>query len=58
MELVGGDNIIKSNKLVKVARDQASSKEDQVQIDDMKAICFLISSNPKRYSFLMNKIRD
>ena len=47
MELVGGDNIIKSNKLVKVDRDQASSKEDQVQIDDMKTIVSLLSANKK-----------
>ena len=54
----GGENIIRSNQLVKVAVYQASSKEKQVQFNDMKAMCFLLSSNQKRYSFLLKQLRD
>ena len=38
--------------------DQASSKEKQVQIGKMKAICFLLSANQKMYSFLLKQLRD
>ena len=43
---------------MRVAEDQASYKENQVQVDKMKAICFLLSSNQKRYSLLLKQLRD
>ena len=58
MELAGGGNITRSNQLVKVAGDQASSKEKKVQVDKMKEMCLLLSANQKRYSFLLKQLRD
>ena len=52
-----GGGILKSNRLVKVDGDQASSKEKQVQIDDIKAMCFLLSADQKRRNFLLKQLR-
>ena len=48
IELAGGLNIIRINQLVKVIRYQASSKEKQVQVDEMKSIFFLLITDQKR----------
>ena len=58
MELVRGENILRSDQLVKLAGDQASSKENQVQIDEMKAIFFLLRANQNMYIFLLKKLRN
>ena len=58
MYLSGGENILRRDQLFKVAGYQASSKEKQVQVDKMKALCFLLRSYQKRYSLLLNKVRD
>ena len=58
MELVGGENILRSDQLVKVARERSSSKEKQFQFYKMKAMCFLLSANQKRYSFLLKQPKD
>ena len=42
MELVGIEHILRSDQLVKVAVDQASYREKQVHIDEVKEMCFLI----------------
>ena len=57
MELAGVEKILSSNKLVKVAGYQASTKEKQIQVDKMKEMCFLISSDQNNYSFLLKKMR-
>ena len=58
MYMARGENILRSAQLVKLSGYQASSKENQVRIDEMKAICFLLSTNPKRYSLLLRQLRD
>ena len=58
IELSRGQNILRINQLVKVAGHQASYKENQVQVDEMRAMCFLLSANQNRYSFLLKKLRD
>ena len=47
-----------SNQLVKVIGQQASSKQQQIQVGEMKAMGFLLSANKKMYSFLLKKLRD
>ena len=58
MEMSGGENILRSNQLVSVAGDLASSKENQVQVDNMKEICFLLSADQKRYSFMLKQLME
>ena len=36
----------------------ASSKENKVQIGEIKAMCFLIRADQKRYSLPLKKLRD
>ena len=38
--------------------NQASSKDKQVQVDEMKEMCFFLSANQNSYSFLLKKLRD
>ena len=57
MDPAGGENILRSNQLFKVAGYQASSKEKQVQIEKMKEMCFLLSANQKKYIFLLKELR-
>ena len=52
MELAGGDNILRREKLTKNG-NQASKKEKQAQIDQMKAMFSLISTDQKIYIFLL-----
>ena len=47
MELSGGENILISNQLVKVAGYQSSSKEKQVKVDDIKKMGFPSKRRPK-----------
>ena len=58
MEMSGGENILRSDQLVSVAGDLASSKENQVQVDNMKEICFLLSADQKRYSFMLKQLME
>ena len=58
MELAGKENILRSDKLVKVAGDQDSYKEKQVQVDEMKEMFFLSSSDQNRYILMLQKLRD
>ena len=58
MELSGGENILRSDQLVKVAGYQAPYKENQIKVDEMKSICFLLSADQNVYSFLLKKMRD
>ena len=58
MYMARGENILRSAQLVKLSGYQASSKENQVQIGEMKEMCFLLNSNQKRYSFLLKQPRD
>ena len=57
MELTGGEEILRSDQIFKVAGDQESSKETQVQIDEMKAMCFLLSAYQNSHSFLLKQLR-
>ena len=58
MELARWEDILRSDQLIKVAGDQASSRKKYVQVDKMKAIFFLRSAYQKKYSFLLKKLRD
>ena len=58
MEMSGGENILRSDQLVSVPGDLASSKENQVQVDNMKEICFLLSADQKRYSFMLKQLME
>ena len=55
-ELTGGNTILCREQLTK-NRNQVSTKEKQALIDQMKAMCFLLSSDQKRYLFLLNQMR-
>ena len=55
---LGGGGVLRSNQLINMDGYQASSKENQVQIGEMKEMCFLLNSNQKRYSFLLKQPRD
>ena len=56
MELACGDNIPCKKQITKNG-SQASMKEKQAQIYQMKAVCFLLSADQKRYGFLFKKLR-
>ena len=56
--MTGREKILRSDKLVKVSGYQASYKEEQFQVDKMKAMCFLLSAYQKRYSFLLKQLRE
>ena len=58
MYLAGGENILRIDNLVKAIGDQALSEDKKIQVDKMKSICFLINADQKRYSFLLNQLRD
>ena len=58
METTGGKNILRSNQLVRVSGYQASSKEKQVQVEEIKALFILLITNQESYSFLLKKLRD
>ena len=57
MELAGGDNILLSKQLTNNG-NQESTKEKQAKIDQMKEMWLLISYNQKRYSFLLEHLRE
>ena len=56
MELACGDNIPCKKQITKNG-SQASMKEKQAQIYQMKAVCFMLSADQKRYGFLFKKLR-
>ena len=58
MELIGIEHILISYQLVKVAVDQASYREKQVHIDELKAMCFLLITYQKRHSFMLKELWD
>ena len=58
MEIFGGGNILRSDQLVNVAGYQASPKEKQVKVDEIKEMCFFLSANKKRCSLLLKQLRD
>ena len=57
MELTGGDNIIRSEQLNQNG-SKASTKEKELQIYQMKSMCFILSSDQNRYSFLLKQLSD
>ena len=56
--MAGGENSLRRYQLVKMARVHTPSKEKHVKFDEMKAMCFLLSFNQKRYNFLLKELRD
>ena len=57
MDISGRDNILCSKQLTKNG-NQESMKEKQAKIYQIKAICFLVSSDHNRYSLLLNPLRE
>ena len=53
MEIAGEEKILRSDQLVKVAGYKASSKEKEFQVDEMNAMCFILSADQKRHSLLL-----
>ena len=56
MEHAGEDNILCREKLTKNG-NQAPTKEKQAQIEQTKEMWFLLISDQKRYSLLLNQLR-
>ena len=56
--MAGGEKILRSDHIFKLDGDQTSSKEKQVNIYRMKAMCFLLSDDQNRYIFLLKKLKD
>ena len=47
MDIADGENILRSKQLTKNG-SQATEREQQVQIEQMKEMCFLLSAYQKR----------
>ena len=56
MEISGRYNILRSEQLTNNG-SRASTKEKKSQIDQMKAMCFLLSSDQKRYNLRFKHLR-
>ena len=57
IELYGGENILQWKQITKTGI-QSPEREQQAQFDHMKAMCFLLSEDKKRYNLLFNRLRD
>ena len=58
IDLDRGGKVLRGDQLVKVDGYQAVYKDKQVQVDEMKSMCFLLSSNQKSYCFLLRQLSD
>ena len=56
MELFGGENILRSKQFTKNG-SQESTKGGESKIDQIKAACFLLSSDQKRYNLRFKHLR-